>query len=1051
MSQQAQAEKAGAYRFREIETRWQRYWEEHGTFRTANPGESGFDSKRPKFYILDMFPYPSGAGLHVGHPIGYCATDIIARYKRMRGYNVLHPMGFDAFGLPAEQYAVETNVHPAVTTKKNIEVYRRQLKMFGFSYDWSREFATCDPGYYRWTQWMFIQMVESWYDAECRWSDAAGRTVQGRARPITELRAELESGRWGVDVQLRILRSREQPGFRPWKQLTEAEQRKVLDSVRLAHMDEVPVNWCPALGTVLANEEVDNEGRSERGGHPVYRRPLRQWMLRITCYAERLLADLDGLDWPEPIKLMQRNWVGKSTGAEVDFPLIEGIGGKQKLGSAASSQESIPETRSGDFVRVFTTRPDTLFGATYVVLAPEHPLVQEITTKERRAEVDGYVAAARNRSDLDRTAETKEKTGVFTGAHCTNPVNGHRIPIWVADYVLMGYGTGAIMAVPGSDTRDFAFAVKFGLPIVAVVRPSEAWIQGRVAAMTEGLEAAAADGFAAVAESFPELRESIEQRRRQAERLGERTVDVLRNRVGLSRLVEHYVRHPRSWGAAFVEDGAAVNSPAEVNTERESRSALRPPPPATPKDVCVLNGLATAEAKEKIIEWIEAHGFGRRKVQYKLRDWLFSRQRYWGEPFPVLHSENGETLTLKNEDLPLELPAMNDFKPSPVDDAAHSLPQPPLARARGWLSVARDGRRFRRDLNTMPNWAGSCWYYLRFIDPHNSARAWGEEPERYWMPVDLYLGGAEHAVLHLLYARFWHKVLYDLGCLSTPEPFQRLFNQGKIQGYAFRDRRGSILGPDAVEERGEDQFVAKATGEPVTRIIAKMSKSLKNTVNPDDVIAGHGADTFRLYEMYMGPLETDKPWNTRDVPGLHKLCQRIWRLVVDEQTGHLNGSLSGDAPDDEALRALHKLIRRVTEDLEVMKFNTGIAAIFDFVNVMTPRDRRPRAVIEPFLLVLAPFAPHLAEELWSRLGHGQSLAYESWPTFDPAFAHDAMVEVGVQVNGKLKSRLMAAADADESTLERSALADARVMEALQGKTVRKVIVVKGRLVNVVAN
>ncbi len=1097
MAQHAEATKAGRYRFGEIEPAWQRYWEEHGTFRTRNPGAPDFDSARPKFYILDMFPYPSGAGLHVGHPIGYCATDIVARYKRMRGFNVLHPMGFDAFGLPAEQYAVDTGVHPAVTTQKNIEMYRRQLKRFGFSYDWDREVATCDPGYYKFTQWMFARLYESWYDPGFRWTDAAGGTMQGRARPIAELVAELESGRWSVDAALKTVRAGDSSpaGVRHWKQLTENERRKVLDSYRLAYMDEVPVNWCPALGTVLANEEVDNEGRSERGGHPVYRRPLKQWMLRITCYADRLLADLDLLDWPEPIKLMQRNWIGKSTGAEVVFPLAwekndeatldasrkgpaprrsdERIGSEKRDEATRgrrdedrSRLQSAIGNRQSEGIRIYTTRPDTLFGATYMILAPEHPLVETVTTPERRAEVRQYVEAAKNLSDLARTAEAKEKTGAFTGGYAINPVNGWRIPIWVADYVLMGYGTGAIMAVPGSDTRDFEFARKFDLPIVAVVRPTAAWMEERIKAQTQSIDGIAAAGFHRVAQAFPELSESIDRHRQQSEHLSQKTLDVLRTRVGMDRLIEHYVRHPAAWGAAFVEDGMAVNSPEEgTKAQREGtkrrrdegtkeeilQSAIRNPQSAIIDDVCVLNGLPTAEAKEKIIDWLEAKGLGRRAVNYKLRDWLFSRQRYWGEPFPILHGENGETVVLGEDALPLELPPMADFKPTPSADEAHSLPEPPLARAKEWSIVERNGKPYRRDLNTMPQWAGSCWYYLRFIDPHNTRHFCGPDAERYWMPVDLYVGGAEHAVLHLLYARFWHKVLYDMEFVSTPEPFLKLFNQGMIQGFAFRDRRGLIVGPDAVEERGEDQFVLKATAEPVSRIIAKMSKSLKNVVNPDEIIAEYGADTFRLYEMYMGPLESSKPWNTRDVPGLHKLCQRIWRLVVDEQTDRLSPTLSDGAPDDEALRALHKLIRRVTQDLEALKFNTAIAAIFDFVNVMTPRERRPRAAIDAFVLVISPFAPHLAEELWRRLGHSKTLAFAPWPTYEADLARDAEVEVGVQVNGKIKARLMVSANADEKSLEAMALADGRVQEAVTGKTVRKVVVVKGRLVNIVAS
>ncbi len=1020
-------EKKGRYDFAAIEAKWQRVWEEKQTFRTANPGEPGFDEAKGKFYVLDMFPYPSGAGLHVGHPLGYCATDIIARYKRMRGFNVLHPMGFDAFGLPAEQYAIETNVHPAVTTRKNIEMYRRQLKMFGFSYDWSREISTCEPEYYRWTQWMFARMFESWYDDECQWVAPDGMTVRGRARPIVELVGELEAGRMGVDATLGVQKfksskvqgeegSRDQRAkLRGWIELSAVEKRRVLDRQRLAYMDEIPVNWCPALGTVLSNEEVDSAGRSERGGHPVYRRPLKQWMLRITKYADRLLADLEGLEWPEPIKLMQRNWVGKSTGAEVLFPLADGK----------------------DSIRVYTTRPDTLYGATYMVLAPEHPMVERITTAELRAEVTRYVENATNKSDMTRTAESKDKTGVFTGGYAINPVNWQRIPIWVADYVLMGYGTGAIMAVPGSDTRDFEFACAFDLPIVAVVRPTAEWMAEQIEAQAAKVEPAAQAGFARLKAEAPELEEAIEGHRRASAGLGAKTVAVLSEQPGLHRLMDHYVKHPKSWRAAFADEGVAVNSPGNA------------PHANVPGGICNLDGLTTQAAKTKITNWLTDNGIGRARVNYKLRDWLFSRQRYWGEPFPVLHGENGETSVVGDDELPVGLPEMEDFRPTASSADAASIPAPPLSRAKDWMTVRRGGTEFRRDANSMPQWAGSCWYYLRFIDPLNDKEFCVTQAERYWMPVDLYVGGAEHAVLHLLYSRFWHKVLFDLGKVSTREPFQRLFNQGMIQGFAFRDRRGLIVGPDAVQERGENDFVLTGGDEPVTRIVAKMSKSLKNVVNPDVVIGEYGADTFRLYEMYMGPLDASKPWNTRDVPGLFKLCQRIWRLFVDESTGEFSSALTNDEPDEASLRALHKLIQKVSIEVEQLKLNTSIAAIFDFVNAMTPMEHRSRAVLEPFVLVIAPFVPHLAEELWARLGHGESLAYEAWPAYDEALARDDAVEIAVQVGGKIRSRVMVAADADEQTIQEAAMADEKVQADIAGKTVKKVIVVKGRLVNVI--
>ncbi len=1033
----------GRYDFTAIEARWQRYWEKNETFRTPNPGDPGFDPGQEKFYILDMFPYPSGSGLHVGHPVGYCATDILARYKRMNGLCVLHPMGFDAFGLPAEQYAIEHNVHPSVTTHKNIDRYREQLKMFGFSYDWSRELATCDPPYYKFTQWIFLQMFESWYDDQCRWVDPQGEETLGRARPIHELQAEFEAGRWGVNASLDLVRDGDAAGRREWSDLSPDQRRAALDRHRLAFIDEVPVNWCPTLGTVLANEEVTNDGRSDRGNHPVFRRPLRQWMLRITKYADRLLADLDELNWPDPILLMQRNWIGRSTGAEVVFPLAQfwrieagqWVGSDDALSSGdARTYETFPHA-----IRVYTTRPDTLFGATYMVLAPEHELVQEITTPEQREEVEAYVKAAQHRSELDRTADTKEKTGVFTGAYAVNPVSGLPVPIWIADYVLMTYGTGAIMAVPGSDTRDFEFATKFELPIISVVKPTQAWIEDRIGVLSDGMDESAKAGFDDVSREFPDLKSDIEVRRRRSADLGQKTRGVLLENVGVENLIDHYVRHPKSWGAAFVDESRAVQSPQE-SLDLD-----------VPGGVCSLNGLATQDAKAKIIDWLEDSGLGRSAVNYKLRDWIFSRQKYWGEPFPVLHDEQGATIGIPLGELPVELPEMKDFKPTPSTGNEAALPEPPLGRATEWVNVDQDGNPLRRDLNTMPQWAGSCWYYLRFIDPTNPDRFCDKEAERYWMPIDLYVGGAEHAVLHLLYARFWHKVLFDLDYVSTREPFRRLFNQGMIQGFAFRDDRGQTVTPDTVEERGEDDYVLKESGEKVTRVIAKMSKSLKNVVSPDDIIQDWGADTFRLYEMYMGPLDASKPWNTRDVPGLFKLCQRIWRLVIDPSTDGVAKAVTEDGPDEDTLRSLHKLIMRVTGELEQLKLNTAIAALFDFVNFMTPRDRRPRTVIEPFVLVLAPFAPHLAEELWNRLGHDDTLAYEPWPAFDERLARDEEVEIGVQICGKTKARVMVAADADEDVLKTAALGEDRIATLLEGKTVRKVIVVKGRLVNIVAN
>jgi leucyl-tRNA synthetase len=811
--------------FPEFEPQWQRHWEEHATFRAPNPGEPGAD--KPKFYILDMFPYPSGAGLHVGHPEGYTATDILARYKRMRGFNVLHPMGWDAFGLPAEQYAVQTGTHPRVTTARNIATFKRQIRALGFSYDWSREIDTTHPAYYRWTQWIFMQLYQK----------------------------------------------------------------------GLAYVSDAPVWYCPALGTVLANEEVLNTGegpRSERGHHPVERRPLRQWMLRITAYADRLLADLDGLDWPESLKEMQRNWIGRSEGASVKF--------------------QIPNLNS--HIEVFTTRPDTLFGATYMVLAPEHPLVDPLTTPEQRDAVAAYRARIAAKTEIERTDAAKEKTGCFTGAHAINPVNNQPIPVWIADYVLMGYGTGAIMAVPAHDDRDHEFATQFHLPIIEVVQAP----------------------------------------------------------VGTN-------------SGCFTGDGTAINSG-------------------------FLDGLPTPQAKAAIIDWLEQKGLGQRQIQYKLRDWLFSRQRYWGEPFPVVWKDGQHRLINENE-LPLTLPEMEDFAPSPEGLA-------PLAKAVDWLKLP-DGS--TRETNTMPQWAGSCWYYLRYLDPHNTERLVDPAVERYWMGqhgVDLYVGGAEHAVLHLLYARFWHKVLFDLGVVSTPEPFHKLVNQGLILG-----------------EDGQ-----------------KMSKSRGNVVNPDLVIAEFGADALRCFEMFMGPLEQVKPWSTQGVEGVYRFLARVWRVFMQENQESqwvLHPAITTDTPDPALLKVLHQTIKKVTTDIEALSFNTAIAQLMVMTNELTKADRRPRSILEPAVLLLSPFAPHLAEELWSRLGHNQSLAYEPWPQWDEALLREDSVEIVVQINGKVRARLTVPAELDAAALEARARALPEIAAQLSGKTVRKVIVVPGKLVNIAAS
>ncbi len=849
----------------EIEPRWQRFWEERELFRARNPGDPGFDPRAPKYYVLDMFPYPSGSGLHVGHPIGYIGSDIVARRKRMEGFNVLHPMGYDAFGLPAEQYAIQTGEHPAETTRRNIATFRRQLKALGLSFDWSREIATCDPQYYRWTQWIFARLFD----------------------------------------------------------------------LGLAYRSEVPVWWCEELKTVLANEEVIN-GRSERGGHPCVKRPLEQWMLRITAYAERLLADLEELDWPEHVKAMQREWIGRSEGAEIEFPLESG----------------------SERLTVFTTRPDTLYGATFLVLAPEHPLVSKLTAKERCGEVEAYVRAAAAKSDLERTDLAQEKTGVFLGTYARNPVRevgdrAERIPIWIADYVLAQYGTGAIMAVPGQDQRDWDFAERYELPILRTVAP------------------------------------------------------------------------PADWrGAAFEGEGPAIESPP-------------------------WNGCGVAEAKKRAIAWIEAEGLGRSRVTYKLRDWLFSRQRYWGEPFPVLHHPDGSTTLVPDEFLPVELPAMEDFTPS-ADGS------PPLARAKEWLETKDPltGKPARRDTDTMPGWAGSCWYYLRFMDPRNARAPFAPEAQAYWGGVDLYVGGVEHAVLHLLYARFWHKVLFDLGLVRTKEPFQRLFNQGLLTAFAYRDVRGALVPIDEVEER-DGAHVRKATGERVEPIIAKMSKSLKNVVNPDDVVAEYGVDTFRVYEMFMGPLGESKPWNPRDVTGSRHFLDRVWRLFVDVESDlparedlvrGADGPPQGDALVLE--RALNKTLARVEDSFRHFNFNTAIAAMMEFTNEATKRRAALTASqAERLVRVLAPFAPHLAEELWSRLGRAEPLTRAAWPKADLAYLVEDEVELVVQVNGKLRAKVKVRKDASASEVEDSARRAAR--EFLAGATVQKAVVVPGRLVNFV--
>jgi leucyl-tRNA synthetase len=844
----------GQYDFNRIEQKWQDFWHSNKTFKAPD------GSDKPKYYVLDMFPYPSGAGLHVGHPEGYTASDIVSRYKRMAGFNVLHPMGWDAFGLPAEQYAVQTGTHPAVTTKKNIDNMRRQIQSLGFSYDWDREVNTTDVNYVKWTQWIFLKFFNSWFDDELQ-----------KARPIEEL--PIPEG------------------------LTGTEKEKYINNHRLAYESEAPVNWCPALGTVLANEEVVG-GVSERGGHPVIRKPMRQWMLRITKFAERLLDGLEGLDWSDSIKKLQSDWIGKSVGAEVDFQL---------------------DARD-DVIRVFTTRPDTLFGATYMVMSPEHPLVNVITTEENRAAVEGYKEEASKKSDLDRTDLAKDKSGQFTGAYAINPVNGQKIPIWISDYVLISYGTGAIMAVPAHDERDFEFAKKFKLPIIQVVQPDS-----------------------------PDDAELCRQGK-----------------------------------LCFAGDGTAINSGE-------------------------FTGLSTPEFKEKITAWLETEGLGKKAINYKLRDWLFSRQRYWGEPFPILHTEDGRIIALDESELPLRLPELEDYKPSESGE-------PPLSKATDWVNVTLpDGTKARRETNTMPQWAGSCWYYLRYMDPKNDTAAVDFDKQKYWLPIDLYIGGAEHAVLHLLYSRFWHKLLHDLGYVSTQEPYQKLINQGMILG--------------------EDN--------------QKMSKSRGNVINPDDVVKDYGADSMRLYEMFMGPLEATKPWSMQGVEGVHRLLQRAWRAIIDPETGKLADSVQDVDANEETERILHQTIKKVTEDIDNYAFNTAISQMMIFVNHLYKQDVRPVSVLKSFVRVLAPFAPHVCEELWQRLGGETTLAYEPWPTFDAEKAKDKEIELAVQVLGKIKDKIMVAADASEEQIQQKALASEKVQAALNGKTPKKIIVVKSRLVNII--
>ena len=926
----------------DIEAKWQEFWRTNRTFEAPNPAgplaEPNKVAGREKLFVLDMFPYPSGAGLHVGHPLGYIGTDVFARFKRMKGFNVLHALGYDSFGLPAEQHAITTGIHPRVNTEANIANMRRQLSRLGLGHDARRSVSTTDEEFYKWTQWIFLQIFNSWYD-----------TATSKARHVSELIAEFDSG------------TRTLTDGRTWSSLSQHDKNDVVDSYRLAYLSEAPVNWCPGLGTILANEEVTAEGRSDIGNYPVFKRNMRQWMMRITTYADRLIDDLDRLDWPEPIKLMQRNWIGRSEGAQVRFASPAGA------------------------IEVFTTRPDTLFGATFLVLSPEHPMVDALTTDDQRNEVQSYRAEAASKADADRQDDTREKTGVFIGAMATNPLNGAQVPIWIADYVLMGYGTGAIMAVPSGDQRDFEFARKYGLPIVATQMPPQSWFEVQGLVVSDDCS---------------------------------------------------------TWPSAYVGEGTYINSA---------------------NDTLTLNGITEmSEAKRITNEWLEKNGHGKATITYKLRDWLFSRQRYWGEPFPIVYDEHGQAHAVPADQLPVLLPELADFKPTALDpDDATSDPIPPLARVTEWRTVTLDlgdgPRAYTREVNVMPQWAGSCWYELRYLDPTNNSAFVDRDVERYWMGptspdhtggVDLYVGGVEHAVLHLLYARFWHKVLFDLDHVSSEEPFHRLFNQGYIQAYAFRDARGqTVPATDVMEDNGAFTY----NGEAVNREYGKMGKSLKNVVTPDEMYEEYGADTFRLYEMAMGPLEASRPWNTRDVVGMQRFLQRLWRNLVDEDTGET--IVSDDSAPDELLRHLHRAIAGVEADMEHLRFNTAISKLIEFNNALTQfvtaGNRAPRSVMESVAQMLSPLCPHLAEEMWFRLGHKESVTYVPFPVADPALLVADTIEIPVQINGKVRSRINVSPSLTEDELLATALADDKVRTALDGKTPFKTVVVPQRMVNLV--
>ena len=955
---------------RQIELKWQRRWEQAGAFHSPNPAgplSSGFDAMhgRPKFYVLDMFPYPSGAGLHVGHPLGYIGSDVFGRFLRMSGHHVLHTFGYDAFGLPAEQYAISTGQHPSVTTNLNVAAMRRQLRRLGLAHDDRREVATTDASFYRWTQWIFLQIFNSWYD-----------TQADRARPVKDLIAQFESGERPV------------PDDRSWADLSPGERSDIIDSHRLAYISEEMVNWCPGLGTVLANEEITADGRSDVGNFPVFRRPLRQWMMRITAYAERLLGDLDLVDWPEPIKRMQRNWIGASDGAVIDF--------------AVSDDPRLT-------VSAFTTRPDTLAGATFLVLSPEHPLAGELARDQfpprtpsswrgdagsegsasgpaqalaaYRAEAAGAGDRQRGRARVGQHGAGKD--GVFTGSYVLNPATGQPIPVFVASYVLMGYGTGAIMAVPAHDQRDFEFARELGLPVEEAVRPPDAWLAGH--ALDPGAPAA-------------------------------------------------------TWPEAYPGDGESAGG---------GRMGLA--------------GLQTEAAISRAITWLASSGHGRPSRSYRLRDWLFSRQRYWGEPFPIVYDGGGRPIALPESSLPVRLPEIADYRPKATEDE-HGAPVPPLARATDWATVELDlgdgPRQYRRELNTMPQWAGSCWYYLRYLDPANEDAFVSPEVERYWMVpegagrgeggVDLYVGGVEHAVLHLLYARFWHKVLYDLGHVSTAEPFRRLFNQGYILADAFTDDRGMYVpAADVIEETDGS---CTYQGQAVTRRAGKMGKSLKNSISPDDLYAAYGADTLRLYEMAMGPLDVSRPWRTNDVVGVHRFVQRLWRSIVSEETGQL--AVTDTPLGEETARRLHRTITSVREDFGKLRFNIAIAELIGLTSyaarIAADAGGLPRQLAEPLVLMVAPLAPHVAEELWSRLGHSESLTYAAFPEADEALAANPTVSLPVQVNGKVRFTIEVPASATEEDVERELRNAPALATAIDGREVARLVIVPGKIVSVVA-